>query len=48
MSDLVEDENVRTETVSDKEQLILDMFHKVPDEKKDFLIKMIQAVIDNQ
>jgi repressor LexA len=47
-SDLVEDVNTVSETVSDKEQQILDMFHKVPDEKKDFLIKMIQAVIDNQ
>jgi transcriptional regulator with XRE-family HTH domain len=48
MSDLVENENIRTETVSDKEQQILDLFHKVPDEKKDFLIKMLQAAIDNQ
>lgn len=48
MSDLVEDENVRTETVTDKEQLILDLFHKIPDEKKEFVIKMIQAAIDNQ
>lgn len=48
MSDLVEDENVRTETVSDKEQLILDLFHKIPDKKKEFVIKMIQAAIDNQ
>lgn len=48
MSDLVENENVRTETISDKEQLILDLFHKIPDEKKEFVIKMIQAAIDNQ
>lgn len=47
-SDLVEDVNTVSETITDKEQLILDLFHKVPDEKKDFLIKMIQAVIDNQ
>ncbi len=48
MSDLVENENVRTETISDKEQLVLDLFHKVPDEKREFLIKMIQAAIDSQ
>mgnify|MGYP003296585969 CR=1 FL=1 len=47
-SDLVEDVNVKTETISDKEQLVLDLFHKVPDEKKEFLIKMLQAAIDSQ
>jgi repressor LexA len=47
-SDLVEDVNVGKETISNQEQVILDLFHKVPDEKKEFLIKMIQAVIDNQ
>lgn len=48
MSDLVENENVRTETVSDKEQLVLDLFHKIPDERKEFFIKMLQVEIDNQ
>lgn len=52
ITDLVEPRNkvssITNKTVSDKEQLVLDLFHKVPDEKKDFLIKMIQAVIDNQ
>jgi repressor LexA len=47
-SDLVEDVNVSKETVSNQEQQILDLFHKVPDEKKEFLIKMIQALVDNQ
>jgi transcriptional regulator with XRE-family HTH domain len=47
-SDLVEDVNTVSETVTDKEQLILDLFHKIPDEKKEFVIKMIQAAIDNQ
>lgn len=48
MSDLVENENVRTETVSDKEQLVLDLFHKIPDDRKEFFIKMLQVEIDNQ
>ena len=48
MSDLVENENVRTETISDKEQLVLDLFHKIPDDRKDFFIKMLQVEIGNQ
>ena len=51
MTDLVEPRNkvsvATNNRISDKEQLILDLFHKVPDEKKNFLIKMIQAAIDN-
>ena len=43
MSDLVENENVRTETVSDKEQFILDSFHKLSDDDKEFFIKMLEA-----
>ncbi len=52
MTDLVEPRNkvsaTTNKTISDKEQLVLDLFHKVPDEKKEFLIKMIQAAIDSQ
>ena len=52
MTDLVEPRNkvsvTTNKSISDKEQLILDLFDKVPDEKKDFLIKMIQAAIDSQ
>lgn len=52
MTDLVEPRNKVSATtnkaVTDKEQLILDLFHKIPDEKKEFVIKMIQAAIDNQ
>ena len=47
-SDLVEDINIPKETVSDKEQLVLDLFHKIPDNRKDFFIKMLQVEIDNQ
>ena len=51
MTDLVEPKKTKSaneRTLTDKEQLILDLFHKVPDEKKEFLIKMIQAAIDSQ
>ena len=47
-SDLVEDVNVGKETVTDKEQLVLDLFHKIPDDRKEFFIKMLQVEIDNQ
>lgn len=47
-SDLVEDVNVGKETVSNKEQLVLDLFHKIPDGNKELAIKMLQAMIDNQ
>ena len=47
-SDLVEDVNVVKESVSNKEQQILDLFHKIPDGNKELAIKMLQAMIDNQ
>ncbi len=47
-SDLVENENVRTEKISDKEQLVLDLFHKIPDSNKEIAIKMLQTLTDNQ
>jgi repressor LexA len=47
-SDLVEDINIGKETVSNKEQQVLDLFHKIPDGNKELAIKMLQAMIDNQ
>ena len=47
-SDLVEDGNIVKDAVSNQEQIILDLFHKVPDDKKELVIKMIQAALDNQ
>lgn len=47
-SDLVEDKNIASQTVSDKEQLVLDLFHQIPDDRKEFFIKMLQVEIDNQ
>ena len=50
MTDLCEPRNkvsaATNKAISDKEQEVLDLFHKVPDEKKEFLLKMIQAAID--
>lgn len=46
-SDLVEDVNVGKETISDQEQEIFDLFHKVPEEKREFLLSIIRAAIDN-
>lgn len=47
-SDLVEDVYVAKETVSNKEQIVLDLFHKIPDDNKELAIKMLQAMIKNQ
>ncbi len=46
MTDLVEPRNTEEKITAEKEQELLDLFHKVPDEKKEFLLKMIQAAID--
>ena len=46
-SDLVEDENITKETVSDEDQKVLDLFHKVPKEKREFVLSMIRVAIDN-
>ena len=46
-SDLVEDINVIPEAVSDEDQEVLDLFHKVPEEKRGLLLSMIRAVVDN-
>ena len=42
-SDLVEAE----QTVSDQEKKLVDLFHKVPEEKREFVLSLIQAAIDN-
>ena len=46
-SDLVEDVNIAKESVSNKEQEVLDLFHKVPEEKREFVLSLIRAAIDN-
>jgi transcriptional regulator with XRE-family HTH domain len=46
-SDLVEDVYIAKETVSEKEQEIIELFHKVPEEKREFVLSLIRAAIDN-
>lgn len=45
-SDLVEDEYVKKETISEQDQDILDLFHKVPEEKREFVLSMIRVAIE--
>jgi transcriptional regulator with XRE-family HTH domain len=47
MSDLVENVNIGKETISNQEQEIFDLFHKVPEEKRELVLSMIRAAIDN-
>ena len=46
-SDLVEDVNIAKDTITDDDQKVLDLFHEVPKEKRDFVLAMIRAAIDN-
>ena len=46
-SDLVEDVNITKESVSNKEQEIIDLFNQVPENKREFLLSLIRAAIDN-
>jgi transcriptional regulator with XRE-family HTH domain len=45
-SELVEDNYVAKETVSKKEQEIIDLFHKIPEEKRESVLSIIRTVID--
>ena len=44
-SDLVEDVNDAPDPTED--QKVLDLFHRVPKEKREFVLSLIQATIDN-
>lgn len=46
-SDLLEDKPVASDSVSNAEQEVLDLFHKVPKEKRELVLSMIRAAIDN-
>ena len=46
-SDLVEDVNVAKETITNKEQEFFDLFHKIPEEKRELVLSMIRAAIEN-
>ena len=43
-SDLIDD--VKEET-SEEDQAVLDLFHQVPKEKREFVLSLIRATIDN-
>ena len=44
-SDLVD--NVEKDKVSEEDEKVLELFHKVPKEKREFVLSLIQATIDN-
>ena len=46
-SELVEENYVAKDTVSKKEQEIIDLFHKIPEEKRESVLSIIRTVIDN-
>lgn len=46
-SDLVEDNNFAKDEISDKQQQVLDLFRQIPDDKKNFAIKMLEAMRDS-
>ncbi len=47
VSELIDDVNVGVEVVSDEDQKVLDLFHEVPKEKREFVLSLIRATIDN-
>ena len=47
VSDLVDDVNIAKEIVSDTDQKYLDLFHKVPEERREFVLSLIRTTIDN-
>ena len=46
-AELVEDNYVAKETVSEREQKLLDLFHKVPEDKQDGLLELIEVYSKN-
>ena len=46
-SNLVEDESLSKKIVSDEDEKVLELFHKVPKEKREFVLSLIQTLIDN-
>ena len=47
ISDLLEEKDEETIAQIKKDQEILDLFHRVPEEKREFVLSMIRAAIDN-
>ena len=49
LMDWEEDEKIATDkNLTDGEKLLLELFHKVPDDKKEMLLKMIEVAIENR
>lgn len=49
LMDWEEDEQITAnENLTDSEKILLELFHKVPDEKKEMLLKMIEVAIENR
>ena len=46
-SDLVEERDIEKEKALEEDQEILDLFHKVPKEKREFVLSLIATLIDN-
>ena len=46
-SDLVENEEENEENVSELDQRVLDIFHKVPEGKEEFALSLFEAVVNN-
>ena len=46
-SDLVENENIKQDAVSEEDQKVLDLFHRVPKEKREFVLSMIRAAAES-
>lgn len=46
-SELVEDVYFPKETITEKEQELFDLFHKVPEDKREFVLSLIRSAIDN-
>ena len=46
-SELVDGTNHNRETISEEEQKVLDLFHQVPEEKRELVLSMIRVAIDN-
>ncbi len=49
LMDWEEDKKIATDkNLTDGEKLLLELFHKVPDDKKEMLLKMIEVAIENR
>ena len=46
-SDLVDERDIEKEKTLREDQEVLDLFHKVPKEKREFVLSMIRAAVNN-